>query len=124
MAPRAERPPSEQGVEYQTLDALEELTRKVQELMERPALVAAHPNWWDVLPMLETYDGHRSSFGELVGNHSGWTSYLQLPSARPSGGLVLRVVIYADRIELSLQINGGWIPWQRALFFERPLAVA
>jgi len=115
----AERPPSEQGIEYRTLDALEELARKVQELAERPPImVPAHGNWWDVLP--DPGMGGRC-WTELL--MSGFSQPLYLPSSSPNT-VVVRAATYADRLELSLQVNGRWIPWQRALFFERPMAGA
>jgi len=118
MAPPAERPPSERGVEYLTLDALEELTRKVDELCRRPAM-AGHGNWWDVLPQLERVDGRRESLAGLVQDCGGTT--FALPMRTPSYSLLLRATLYPDRLELSLQLNGGWVIWQRALFYERPM---
>lgn len=118
MASGAERPPSQQGIEYRTLDAVEELRRKVEELAQRPAL--PHPNWWDVLPMLERPDGRRDSLAGRV--QDGTVQQCAIPTRHPSEFLNLRVGVYPDRIELSLQMNGGWVLWQRALFYERPFA--
>lgn len=119
MAPGADRPPSQQGVEYQVLDAVADLSRRVDELAQRPAVVLpAHANWWDVLPNLG-YPG-ASPWSEIL--YAGGTSWLQLNSTQPSYNVVLRVVTLADRLELSLQLNSGQIIWQRALFFERPAA--
>lgn len=120
MAPPAERPPSEQGIEYRTLDAVAELARKVDELAQRPAIVLpAHGNWWDVLPRTD-YPAV-NDWSEIF-SPIGYVSPLQLPTRNPSTYVVLRAALMADRLELSLQLNGGWIVWQRALFFERPAA--
>lgn len=118
--PPAERPPSESGPEYQALDAIAELSRKIDELAQRPAIGRSpHPNWWDVLPQIERLDGRSDSLAEVV-QGSGATYWLHVPARIPAYHLQLRVATYTDRLELSLQLNGGLIVWQRALFYERP----
>lgn len=122
MAPVTERPPSEQGVEYRTFDALQELARKIDELAQRPSIVLPqhanwHANWWDVLPRVGPV-GKEHSLADVLA--SGGMYYLgQLPCRNPAYNLSVRAALHPDRLELSLQLNGGWIVWQRALFYER-----
>lgn len=123
MAPPAERPPSEQGPEYQALDAIAELSRKVDELAQRPAIaLPAHSNWWDVLP--PPFEGTGSdpgkSFAEIL-TPAGVIHVGNLPTRFGAWQAAVRAGMYPDRLELSLQLNGGWIVWQRALFYERPM---
>lgn len=101
----ASRPPSEQGVEYRTLDLLEELGRRVDELAAKPAMVVnAGGNWWDVVP-------------ELDGVVMPYVSMMQLPTQGSSGTLLLRAQTMADRMELTLMLNHAYVLWQRALFY-------
>lgn len=109
-SPTTERPPSEQGVEYLTLDAVKALADQVAELAKRPAYGPAG-NWWDVLPKPEPGWNWRDAFAE------GQVLQFMLPSRIGSYVAVLRANMLSDRVELSIQINGGWLIWQRALFY-------
>lgn len=109
MPPRAEdRPPSEQTVEHQLLDAVATLQQRLDDLASRPPLLVAS-NWWDEIP---------GEVREQV--QEGIPAYVILPAKVPSTFLELRVHPLADRLEVTLRINGGWIVWQRALFYGRP----
>lgn len=118
MGPPASRPPSEQGPEYQTLDALQELARKVDELASKPALVVnAAGNWWDVLPQPQ-FGLQRPRFNWDEVFVPGRTDVYQLGAGQPSWYPMLRIATHADRLELSLTLQGGaYLIWQRALFF-------
>src|SRR5215472_14831933 len=109
MAPPAERPPSQQGPEYETLDALLELTRKVDELALRPSVVLpTHANWWDTLPPLqEGWTGVGLKWADLLS--TGQYQVFNLPCRRSDVVLQLRVGLFADRIELTLQLSFSWI---------------
>lgn len=48
MAATPDRPPSERGVEFQTLDAIAELKHQVEDLAQQRIYVP-QGNWWDVL---------------------------------------------------------------------------
>lgn len=112
MAPATERPPSQQGPEYETLDALQALRDQVEQLLSRPAYVP-QGNWWDVLPKPELELGFEWREVFAVGMVNQVALYGRTASWAP----MLRVSQYEDRIELSIQISGGWLVWQRALFF-------
>ena len=106
MAPSPNRPPSEQTPENAILDSLAELRATVEELKQRPAVVAVGGgNWWDVLPA----DAPRCpGFG-------GGASYFDVYGVQ---GLRLTVQVHPDRIELTLARDfGACILWQRALFY-------
>lgn len=108
-----ERPPSEQGVEYELLDALAE----VKELLAQPTRIqVASPNWWDVLPGNEWV--RSGDWREIfpVGQHYQF----MLPNKRADMPVTMQVGFYDDRLEMTLKIAAAYVIWQRALFFQRP----
>lgn len=127
MAPRAERPPSERGPAYETLDALAELRDQVAELATglaaRPMVGGGHPpvNWWDVLSDPREY-GFPWSWPEVISGYGG-TMNFYLPIKRSDAQVLVMAATYDDRVELALRLNGMHTVWQRALFFARPPGV-
>ena len=105
---KAERPPSERTPENAILDSLAELRATVEELKQRPAVVAVGGgNWWDVLPA----DAPRPAYtGNCYRWHIGYGTNQEY--------LELQAQTMPDRLELSLIVNGGArILWQRAIFY-------
>jgi hypothetical protein len=110
------RPPSEQGVEYETLDALQELRDQVAELAGKP-LFLAQGNWWDVLPRFEDVCG-RQQLGGWKEVFAQYASEYVLPCPNPSLMVAVRIQSMTDRLELTLRLNHMLTLWQRALFFD------
>jgi hypothetical protein len=102
----AQRPPSEQGVEYQLLDRLTRVTEQLEAFEQRPGVGCPSANWWDQLP-----EGAREFFQE------GIRSPFYLPTQRAELRTELYVTGYHDRVELALRFNQSFTAWQRALFF-------
>lgn len=116
MAPPAERPPSEQGVEFQTLDAIAELQQQVAELAQRPLFVP-QGNWWDVLGYPPVTIGGR--FPAWLEIFAQSTNEVYLGCTDPTWHPTLRAQVMSDRLELTLRLNSAYTIWQRALFFDR-----
>lgn len=106
----AERPPSEQGVEYQLLDALGAVRDRLEAIERRPALYGPSPNWWDVLPGPEALGGYDPGLPVQA------TTVMQL-YGNPATHWIIRVQVMADRIDLTLRVNDAWTVWERSVFF-------
>lgn len=115
----SERPPSQEGVEWRTLDAVEALALKVDELARQRAVLVGHPNWWDVFPSVqEAIPGAREHWSDVF--HTGWTDTFYLSNRRPEFAPALRVDHCPDRLEFSIRIMGSAVLWQRAVFYQDP----
>jgi hypothetical protein len=102
-----ERPPSEQTVEFKLLDALGELRGELSELRAHPPVWVPAGNWWDELD---------PNLSGALAQGQWWCG--MLPS-KPPHNVQLRANAMPDRLELSLMLDGGYIAWQRALFYGR-----
>lgn len=103
--------PSEDTPEQRLLDAVNALTERLDAVPSRPPFMQS--SWWDQLPQ---------EFGELLGkmNYHPPPHHMQIDGSRNI--LVARYQFMPDRMEISLVLNGGWVVWQRALFYGKPPA--
>ena len=102
----ATRPPSEQSIEFQLLDAIQELKKSIEIIGHNPYTININSNAADTIAVKRN---------DLMQQQV----YSQLQGAAYYNGINFKVTVIADRIQIQMiNMASNMILWQKDLMFE------